>query len=170
MRLTKNQLSILALDLQDVQALQQNPSFLLQRHQFLVDDDWPKDHVKALLPIYSEMLSEDQRFLGFGPWLIIQNHTKRIIGDISIQLSSVGNREVEIGYYIYPEYRRLGYATKAVQMLCDWVLECPKVNVVRAECSRTNTGSLQVLTKSGFECVKEQKDILIFAKRKTSIQ
>lgn len=58
--------------------------------------------------------------------------------------------DVEIGYEIWPLYRRTGYAVEAVSALTSWALARPGVKRVAAQTAPENVISQRVLARCGF--------------------
>src|SRR4051812_26627123 len=65
---------------------------------------------------------------------------------------------VEVGYSIFPAYRRRGIATEAVRGLVRWAREERDVRAFVASVSPQNDASLGVVAKLGFEHVGEHWD------------
>ncbi len=60
---------------------------------------------------------------------------------------------VEIGYSLLQPYRNRGYTTEAVKALVSWAFQHPPVTRVIAEAQLSNTASVRVLQKAGFNAV-----------------
>ena len=56
---------------------------------------------------------------------------------------------VEVGYTIFPEYRRRGYATEALTALVTWAWTTSDVSSVLASVAEGNTDSVAVLERVG---------------------
>lgn len=56
-----------------------------------------------------------------------------------------------IGYWIVPQARNSGYATRAVALLSDWGLREQRLHRIEAWVEPGNDASVRVLSKSGFE-------------------
>ena len=65
---------------------------------------------------------------------------------------------VEVGYSVFPAYRRRGLATEAVRGLIDWAHEAEGVHAFVASVSPENAPSLGVVARLGFELVGEHWD------------
>lgn len=106
----------------------------------------------GLKAAYGEMLSgglaHPAERLWYVAWLIRAQGGKTV-GDLCFKgLSPDG--KIEIGYGIDEESRNRGYATEAVNAVCDWAERQPGVREVEAEAEETNLASLRVLEKTGF--------------------
>ncbi len=71
------------------------------------------------------------------------------MGEIAFTGVSDGNREVEIGYGLNPEFEGEGYITEAVQTLCEWALAQNEISHVIAE-TENNPKSENILKRAGF--------------------
>jgi RimJ/RimL family protein N-acetyltransferase len=56
---------------------------------------------------------------------------------------------VEIGYTVFPDFRRLGYACEAVACLVDWAFDTGDVSAILATVAPDNVASLRVLDRVG---------------------
>ncbi len=65
---------------------------------------------------------------------------------------------VELGYTIFPESRRLGYATEVARSLMDWARGQHGITSFVASVSPDNADSLAVVRRLGFEFVREVHD------------
>lgn len=66
------------------------------------------------------------------------------------ELEPAAGGVVEIGYTVFPEHRRRGYATEAVAALVDWAFDTGEVTTVVATVAPDNVPSLAVLDRAGF--------------------
>ncbi|GAA1122304.1 hypothetical protein GCM10009582_19490 [Arthrobacter flavus] len=65
---------------------------------------------------------------------------------------------VEVGYRIDPNYRRRGYARRALEILLSVAQAQSEVRTVRATISPENTASRTLIEDYGFQAVGEQWD------------
>jgi len=65
---------------------------------------------------------------------------------------------LEIGYEVFPAYRRRGYAREAVLAMFDWAQRDPSVLRFRATVSPGNLPSRQLIAGLGFIEVGTQRD------------
>ena len=68
------------------------------------------------------------------------------------------NGAAELGYTVYPKFRRRGYATEATQGLMDWALRQQRVERFLVSISPDNDPSLAMAVKLGFRQIGEQMD------------
>ncbi len=60
------------------------------------------------------------------------------------------NRRLTVGYAVHEEHRGRGYATELLELLTEWGLARPEIDVVRATIRPDNAPSLRVAEKAGF--------------------
>ena len=65
---------------------------------------------------------------------------------------------VEIGYTVFPEYRRRGLAVEAARGIIDWASSTHGIRVFVASIAPTNEPSLGVVRRLGFVHVGEHWD------------
>ena len=95
------------------------------------------------------------------PWLVravVAMSDRVVVGHAGFHGPPDSRGMVEIGYTIFPEYRRQGFARAAVARLLEEANADPGVEVVRASISPDNAGSLAVIRPFGFAHVGEQWD------------
>ncbi len=71
-----------------------------------------------------------------------------------------------IGYWIVPEARNGGYATRAVRLLSDWGLEKQRLHRIEASVEPDNDASVRALSKTGFEYDGRLRSFLNFPRRR----
>lgn len=102
---------------------------------------------------YSEMLDTMRRLPGREEWgsdwkICLSCGTE--IGGIGFKGVPDESGTVELGYAIFEQYRRNGYATEAVGGITKWALANEDVRVVTAQTDADNSISQRVLLKNGF--------------------
>ena len=75
---------------------------------------------------------------------------KRLVGLAMLGRDSSAPDHAELGYWIGPRERGLGYATSAVKELLIRAFDRMDVTLVFALCGKANHASARVLTKTGF--------------------
>ncbi len=93
---------------------------------------------------YSQRLNKK----GTGWWLIFQQQTGRLIGDIMLQPLQ-GTREIELGYHLLPDQWGNGYATEAAHRLVQYGFERLALPRICAVVLPNNHRSLRVVHKLG---------------------
>ena len=97
------------------------------------------------------------------PWLLRAiglRDTRTMIGFIGFHtlpgaeyLNSYAPNSVEFGYTIFPDYRRMGYASEAAEALMKWATHEHGVTRFVVSISPTNEPSLRLAQKFGFRKV-----------------
>lgn len=73
----------------------------------------------------------------------------RVIGDASLLLRSVGNRQAEVGWVLHPDFGGTGYATEASRMMLDLAFGRLGVHRVVAQLDARNTASAAMAERLG---------------------
>lgn len=126
----------------------------------LVEKD---EEVKLHIQHYLEELEMDKELLGWGVWLVFTQSDGKLVGDIGFKGKPV-NGVVEVGYGISPDAQNNGYATEAVESLCNWAFQTGRVNKILAECSKKNMASIRVLEKLFMNIVEEDEQMAYWEK------
>jgi RimJ/RimL family protein N-acetyltransferase len=87
----------------------------------------------------------------FGPgsaWLMAAG--QEIVGLCGHKTAPSAAGEVEIGYGVAKERRRLGYATRAVALIVAAARSDPRIGALMAETALANAPSQRVLAANGF--------------------
>ena len=87
----------------------------------------------------------------FGPgsaWLMLVG--REVVGLCSHKTAPNEAGEVEIGYGVAEQRRRLGYATRAVALIVDAARDDPRIQALTAETALANEPSQRVLAANGF--------------------
>jgi len=89
-------------------------------------------------------------------WAICYND--EIIGTISIWNLDHNGNKAELGYGIFPKYRRKGYMKEALLRVLDFAFKDMKLDVVEAYTSPLNEPSIKFLEASNFTLIKTAPD------------
>ncbi|CAM3958541.1 GNAT family N-acetyltransferase [Mesobacillus zeae] len=116
---------------------------------------------------YLKKLENNPDLYGWGVWLVIENESGNLAGDIGFKGKPDAARTVEIGYGIIPLFRGKGYATESVKSLIDWAFATGEVDKVTAECLQDNLPSIKVLNKCFMEYTHKDGDMLKWKLEKT---
>ena len=103
-----------------------------------VDEPWVLKWLRRTLP----------KLGGTGSWLMVVDG--EVVGMCSYKNPPNAPGEVEIGYGVALERRRLGYATRAVTLLVEAARRDERVRAVTAETALGNLPSQRVLEANGF--------------------
>lgn len=76
--------------------------------------------------------------------------TRRLVGGCVLEVRPDDGEIAELSYWVFPPYRRRGYATRSVELVCRYAFD--NLGVVRMELciEPTNDASLRVAAKAGF--------------------
>ena len=121
---------------------------------FTVPDDWPDAHDRRFLAFRLRQMGDDE---ALGRWLvrgIVLPETRELIGHVGFHgppgINSLKAPDaVEVGYTIFPEHRRKGYATEAVVGLLDWA-RAEGIHRFVASVGPGNEPSLAIVRRLGF--------------------
>jgi RimJ/RimL family protein N-acetyltransferase len=121
---------------------------------FAVPDDWPDDHDRRFLAFRLRQMGDEP---ARGPWLVravVLPESRELIGHVGFHGPAGINAlraadAVEIGYTIFPEHRRNGYATEAVEALLDWA-RAQGIHRFVASVGPGNEPSLKIVRRLGF--------------------
>lgn len=123
-----------------------------------IPNDWPDEDDRFVLEIRLTDLKEHPER---APWFlraIVENESQGMIGHVGFHGPPDDAGLVEIGYTIFPEHRRKGFAEEAVRALFAWALENDAVKGFRASVGPWNDPSLKMVAKLGFHQVGVQWD------------
>jgi len=120
--------------------------------------DWPGDDERFL----RLRLRQIQADPSMQPWLmraiVLGGPTRAFVGHIGFHGRPNDNGAAELGYTVFPEFRRHGYATEATQGLMDWALRQHRMGRFLVSISPDNHPSLAMAVKLGFRQIGEQMD------------
>ena len=109
----------------------------------------------AFLTIHLEGLRRNPSAPGWFVRAITRTEDGVIVGHCGFHGAPADLGRAEIGYTIFPPYRRCGYGAEAAQGLVDWARAQGQASVVAAV-SPSNTASIALVTKLGFRRVRVQ--------------
>lgn len=113
-----------------------------------LDDEWPLPDILELMPIFAVRSDTEGPF---GAWVMIENESNSVVGDIGfVQPPDVAG-EIEVGYSVVPSRRRRGYATEALAGIVAWAFEQPVITAILAGTDPDNSASQRVLRSAGFD-------------------
>lgn len=91
-----------------------------------------------------------------GP--IAERESGEAVGGMSFRTDVDQPGTLELGYGINPSAWNRGYATEMARAMVDWAKQRPDVERIISTCLTTNTGSIRVLEKTGFQRTGERDD------------
>jgi ribosomal-protein-alanine N-acetyltransferase len=130
---------------------------------FVLPGDWPDEHDARFLRYRLKQAREDPAQL---PWLVraivLRGPERPLIGHIGFHGSPGRNalkapNAVEIGYRVFFEHRRQGYATEAVRALLGWA-RAQGIDHFVASVGPENVPSLAIIRQLGFREVGRHWD------------
>jgi RimJ/RimL family protein N-acetyltransferase len=118
-------------------------------------------------------LRRDDANSGWVQWYIVRDEAlkpRTVIGNGGFKGAPSADGVVEIGYSLFPEFQRQGYATEAVRGLLEWAFAHRDVQYVIAETLPDLHPSIAVLRRTGFVQVPESSEagVLRFKKTRSS--
>ncbi|HET7759581.1 MAG TPA: GNAT family N-acetyltransferase [Gaiellaceae bacterium] len=121
---------------------------------YAVPADWPDEHDARFLRLRLRQLRLDPSRADWGVAAIVLRERRQLIGHIGFHGPPGVNarREadaVEVGYTVFPEHRRRGYATEAVRGLLGYARE-HGVHRFVASVGPENEPSLRIVRGLGF--------------------
>lgn len=87
----------------------------------------------------------------------------KMIGELVLWNFGFDNT-VEIGFRFFREYQGKGYAYESASALIDYAFSVLKVNKVLDRCNKKNIPSFNLITKLGFNKIKEDNEYFYFEK------
>jgi RimJ/RimL family protein N-acetyltransferase len=112
-----------------------------------------------MVPVFE---SEEQKNALFERYVKLSNSTERFVYGIYLKDNLIGfindvcveNGEVEIGYVIHPNFKGNGYATEAVTVAINEILNSG-YSTVKAGAFEGNLASMRVMQKSGMKKIEQ---------------
>ena len=96
--------------------------------------------------------------LTFGLLAVEEKNTARFIGQAGLITQEMnGKEELEIGYHLLPEFRKMGYATESAIFFRKYARANTNVSSVISIIHPENESSKRVARKNGMKSVKENK-------------
>ena len=131
-------------DLDDVLAWDQRDDV----HRYLYS--WPRsrDEVREVLLIRMAMTGIDDTSESIRLAVVVRE-SDRLVGDVSLQRTSLEHRQGEIGFVFHPDHHGRGYATEASRALLWIGFEGARLHRIVGRCDARNTGSARVMERLG---------------------
>ncbi len=99
--------------------------------------------------LYQQGREHPEEFIWYTSWAIILKEKNMVVGSACFKGMPDEYGTVELGYGIYPSFRRRGFMKEAAGSLVRWALEQPGVAEVAAETDCGNFASQKVLESCG---------------------
>lgn len=130
-------------DFADIRAIYSHPEVAWYQ-------DWEPmtdEQVAGLLEGQGSLLPGDP---GIGLILPVElKAQEKVIGDVVLTITSLDDRQAEIGYCFHPEFRGRGYASRAVHAVLGYAFESLEMQGVRAITDVRNERSWRLLERVG---------------------
>jgi RimJ/RimL family protein N-acetyltransferase len=126
-------------------------TFLLRGREEVV-----RTSVPPIAPSFESVLSFCERaeyswLIGARADLVIRDAATGVYaGEIGLFYNEPALQQAIIGYSIAPDWRRKGYATRAVRLVTDWAFANTDLVRIAAGAAPENAGSQRVLESAGF--------------------
>jgi RimJ/RimL family protein N-acetyltransferase len=89
--------------------------------------------------------------LGGGrSFAVRETGTRRLVGGCVLEIRPDDGETAELSYWVFPPYRRRGYATRSVELVCRYAFDHLGVLRVELYIEPTNDASLRLAAKAGF--------------------
>ena len=124
----------------------------------VIPPSWPDDHGLRLLTMRLEQVSKDPREELWLARAMVLRGPDPMVGYIGFHGKPDPSGTVEVGYTVFPEHRRRGYAWEAANALMAWARAEHGICRFRASVSPTNSASLELVRKLGMRQVGTQWD------------
>ena len=112
--------------------------------------DWPGDRERTVRWRLDDLAVNPAA----QPWLlraiVLREPEPRMIGHVGFHDPPGPERKVEVGYSVWPEHRRQGYAQEAVEALFNWASREHGIRRFVASVGPWNAPSLGLVRKLGF--------------------
>jgi RimJ/RimL family protein N-acetyltransferase len=120
---------------------------------------WPDEHARAVIQRRQRQIAATP---SDAPWLLramVRREDRAVVGYINFHGPPDSYGRAELGYTVFEEHRRQGYATEAVLAMMRWAREEHLVRGFLLSISPTNAPSLALAAKLGFTQIGEQMDL-----------
>jgi RimJ/RimL family protein N-acetyltransferase len=110
------------------------------------------------LDFFLQLASASPERATWGARAYISLETREIVGMGGFTGPPDERGLVTMGYSVFPEFQRLGYASEAARKLVDWALSQPGVVAVQATISPRNIASERVAAYAGLHRTNATED------------
>ncbi|GLC29988.1 GNAT family N-acetyltransferase [Clostridium omnivorum] len=124
------------------------------------DEKWPTDGTMDILPIINKTLDKYKVPSGFEFWMIVNKDNMLVIGDIGFHGKPNEKGEVEIGYGLSENARRMGFGFEALKAIMSWLNYQDNVKTIKADCLISNIASARILEKVGMKEISRDQELI----------
>jgi [ribosomal protein S5]-alanine N-acetyltransferase len=128
-----------------------------------VPEDWFEEADLARLRLGN--LRDDPSYQAWSLRALAEQATSRMVGHIGFHtrpapeyLAAFAPRGVELGYTVYPPFRRLGYAREAIRGMIRWAHDAQGVSQFIVSIAPGNAPSMSLAAGLGFTPVGRHED------------
>ena len=119
---------------------------------------WPDEDDRFMLDMRLKDLSDHPEWAHWWVRAIVERSSSKMVGHVGFHGPPDNDGLVEVGYTIFEQHRRKGFAEEAVRALLAWALADEDVVGFRASVGPWNEPSLKMVEKLGFVQVGVQWD------------
>jgi RimJ/RimL family protein N-acetyltransferase len=128
-----------------------------------IPDGWPDEHDASFLRLRLGQVRAESNLQEWAVRALVLADERVVAGHIGFHgppgINALRRKDaVEIGYTVFPEYRRRGLAVEAAGGIVDWASRTHGIRVFVASISPENEASLGVVRRLGFVHVGEHWD------------
>ncbi|HEY0615208.1 MAG TPA: GNAT family N-acetyltransferase [Candidatus Elarobacter sp.] len=137
-----------------------------------VPADWPPPlNDDESLQFFISRLTAEPDAIGWVAWYFVRDEPgvpPVVIGNGGFKGQPSDDGVVEVGYSLFPQFQRRGYATEAVGELIDWAFGDERVRTVIAETLPDSAASMALLRRLGFTqtTVASEPGVIRFERRR----
>ena len=137
-----------------------------------VPAEWPPPlNDDESLQFFRSRLTAEPDAVGWVAWYFVRDESGTapvVIGNGGFKGKPTHDGVVEVGYSLFPQFQRRGYAAEAVGRLIDWAFAQERVRTVVADVLPDSTASIALLCKLGFAQIDESAEagVLRFERRR----
>lgn len=116
-----------------------------------------------------ETLILDRYKNGIGLWALHYKEEQKIIGLAGLTSQEVdGEKKIELGYRLFPQYWHRGLALEAAREICDYAFAVLKLEQLIALIEPANTRSIRLAERVGMRPLKltkyHHKEVYVYAR------
>ncbi len=149
-------IELIQLNFKDLRVLRKRPEHFSSTHSALLAGN---------IELVRDLAGETKSFLKSQPlgrrgkiYLAVDSESRIIVGSCAFKTAPQPNGEVEIAYYVFPEYEGRGYGTAMAERLVEIALGDSRIQRVIALTLPERNASTRILTRVGFTLLDEVTD------------
>ncbi len=85
-----------------------------------------------------------------APFAIVEPGDGRLLGSVALMRPAWEHQRAEVGYWLAPEGRGQGHATRAVRLICEWGFSALSLERIELLAATGNAPSQRVAERAGF--------------------